>query len=104
MLNNKGETVSKWSPSSSFKDLFHRTKKGANAQRKLQKTIRAYAEERAKQREHLNKETAGVDKLLEEGSISEDIHARYKKMLEKGYSQKRRETREKYGFTNPESP
>jgi hypothetical protein len=101
MFNKKDEVVSKWRPSSQFTALFHICTRETRAQRKLQKAKRAYAKERTKQREHLTKETAAVDKLLEEGSISEDIHTRYRKMLERGYAQKLRETREKYGFKNP---
>ena len=68
---------------------------------KLRKNKHAYSKERNKQREHLNKEIAGVNKLLKEGSISQDIHSRYLKMLEMGYVQKIQETRDRYGFTNP---
>ena len=68
---------------------------------KLRKNKHAYSKERNKQREHLNKEIAGVNKLLKEGSISQDIHSRYLKMLEIGYAQKIQETRDRYGFTNP---
>jgi hypothetical protein len=59
-----------------------------------------YSKERKKQRKHLNKEIAGVNKLLKEGAISKDIHSRYLKMLEMGYAQKIQETRDRYGFTN----
>lgn len=101
IFNKKNEILSKWHPSSNFTALFKITKKETKTQRKLQKAKKAYAKERNKQREHLNKELVGVNKLFEEGSISEDIQIRYKKMLEIGYAQKLRETREKYGFPNP---
>jgi len=92
------EIEKKWRPASSlFKALLHHAGKGV-ARRKLQKTTRVYIKERTKQREHLNGEIAGLDKLLKEGSIDEDIYSRLKKLLEIGYEQKRRETREMYGF------
>jgi hypothetical protein len=99
MFNKKDEINHKWRPASSpFKALLHYAKKEEIAHRKLQKTRRAYIKERIKQREHLNREFAGLDKLLKENSIDEDTRARLKKMLEIGYEQKRQETREKYGF------
>jgi hypothetical protein len=98
MFNKRGEIDHKWRPTSSaFKALFHFAGKEENAQRKLQKTRRAYIKERTKQREDLNTEIAGLDKLLKEGYI----HVRLKKLLEIGYEQKRQETREKYGFAKP---
>jgi hypothetical protein len=99
MFNRKDETEKKWRPASSpFKALFHSAGKEELAQRKLQKSRRAYLKERTKQREHLDWEFARLDKLLKEGSIDEDIYPRLKKLLEIGYEQKRRETREMYGF------
>ena len=99
MFNKKDEIEKKWRPaSSSLKALFHYAGKEEVAQRKLQKTRRAYLKERTKQREHLNGEIARLDKLLKEGSIDKDIYPRLKKLLEIGYEQKRRETREMYGF------
>ena len=98
MFNEKDKIEKKWRPASSrFKALLHYAGEEA-AQRKLQKTRRAYLKERTKQREHLNWEIARLDKLLKEGSIDEDIYPRLKKLLEIGYEQKRRETREIYGF------
>lgn len=100
MFKKKDEIFSKWRPSA-FKSLSTIAKKETKAkQPKLKKIRHVYAKERTKQREHMNSEVAYVDKLLEEGSIDEDIHARYKKLLEMGYAEKRQETREKYGFTN----
>jgi uncharacterized protein YecT (DUF1311 family) len=102
MFNKRGEIDHKGRPASSaFKALFHFARKEENAQRKLQKTRRAYIKERTKQREDLNTEIAGLDKLLKEGYIHKDIHVRLKKLLEIGYEQKRQETREKYGFAKP---
>ena len=101
MFNKKDEIFRKGRPSSHFTALFHITEKEIKTQCKLKKAKKAYADERKKQREHLTKELARVDKLLKDGSISEDIHVRYKKMLEIGYTQKLLETREKYGFMNP---
>ena len=99
MFNRKDEIGKKWRPASSpFKALFHCAEKEEIAHRKLQKTRRAYIKERTKQQEHLNGEIAGLDKLLKEGSIDEDMYPRLKKLLEIGYEQKRRETREMYGF------
>ena len=97
MFNKKNAAFSKWRPST-LKKLSSNAKKERKL--KLQKIRRVYAKERKKQREHMNSEIAGIDKLLEEGSIDEDIHARYKKLLEMGYADKRRETREKYDLTN----
>jgi hypothetical protein len=75
-------------------------KKEAKKWEKLRNNNRAYSKERKKQREHLEKEIAVVNKFFEEGSISKDIHSRYLKMLEMGYTQKIQETRDKYGFPN----
>ena len=101
MFNKKDEIFSKGSPSSHFTASFHIAERKTKTQHKLKKAKKAYADERKKQREHLTKELARVDKLFKEGSISKDIHVRYKKMLEIGYTQKLLETREKYGFMNP---
>jgi hypothetical protein len=104
MFNKKGEMDHKWrSALSSFRALLHYASKEETAQHKLQKTRRAYIEERVKQQEHLNKEVARLDKLLKENSIDEDTHARLNMILEMGYEQKRQETRKKYGFIrNPD--
>jgi hypothetical protein len=104
MFNKKDENGHKWRPLSPFKVLFHIAKKEARAQHKLQKTRRAYIKERTKQQEHLNREIVGLDELLKESSIDEETHARYKKLLEIGYEQKRQEAREKYGFTKTLTP
>jgi hypothetical protein len=99
MLNKKEEIGNRWHTlSSPFKAVFRYAGKEGIAHRKLQKNRRTYIKERMKQQEHLNREIAGVDKLLKEGSIDEDIHARLKKLLEIGYVQKRQETREKFAF------
>ena len=100
MFKKKDGIENKWRPASSpFKALFHYAGKKEIMHRKLQKTRCDYTKERSKQREHLNTEIAGLNKLLSESSVDEDTHARLKKMLEMGYEQKRRETRQKYGFT-----
>jgi hypothetical protein len=39
-----------------------------------------------------------LEKLLKENLIDEDTHARLNKVLEIGYEQKWKETREKYGL------
>lgn len=107
MINEKGEMDDKWpSVLSPFKALFNYAKKEEIAHRKLQKTRRAYVQERIMFREELNSEIAGLNKLLKEKSIDEDTHARLNKMLEIGYEQKRRERRKKYGFikTHPAMP
>lgn len=101
MINIKSEIDHKWrSASSPFKALLHYAKKEEIAHRKLQKTIRAYIKERIMQREHLNSEVAGLDKLLKENSIDEDTYARLNKMLEIGYELKCQETRKKWLDTN----
>jgi len=100
MLNKKDEAIKQQSILSKFTKLFHPVKKEANSWRNLRRKRLAYAKERANQRKHLNEELAVVDKLHEEGSISNDIYTRYRKMLEIGYAQKLQETREKFGFTN----
>jgi hypothetical protein len=99
MFDKKGENDHKWRPLSPFKVLFRIAKKEAKAQHKLQKIRRAYVKERTKQKERLNREIVGLDKLLKESSIDEETHGRLKKLLEIGYKQQRQETREKYGFT-----
>jgi hypothetical protein len=62
------------------------------------RTRHAYAQERAKQKEHLDNERAGLDELLNCGSIDEETQIRFVKLLEMSYEKKREETREKYGF------
>ncbi len=100
MLSKRAELINGWHKlSSPFNIVFHHAVKEEIAHRKLQKTRRAYIKERIKQQEHFNSEIACLDKLLDESSIDEDIHVRLKKLLEIGYERKRRETREKHGFT-----
>ena len=100
MFNRKDEMVKQWRPPSSSSALVQNSKGELKSWKKLRNKKQAYAKERTKQQEHMNKEIAFVNKLREEGSINEDIHERYQKLLEIGYAQKIRETREKYGFTN----
>lgn len=104
MFNKKDEIDHKWRPSSPFSVSFHVAKKEAKARHNLQKIRRAYVKERTKQQEQLNRQVVGLDKLLKESSINEETHARFKKLLEIGYKQKRQETREKYGFTKTLTP
>jgi len=100
MFNRKHEIDNKRLPASTrLKTLFHYAEKEENAYRKLQKTRQAYIKERTKQREHLTREIASLDRLLKESSIDEDIYVRLKKLLEMGNEQKRQETREIFGFT-----
>lgn len=58
----------------------------------------AYAQERAKQKDRLDNERAGLDELLNCGSIDEETQIRFVKLLEMSYDRRREETREKYGF------
>jgi len=100
MFKKKDKIFSKSRPSP-FQSLFTITKREAKANKpKLKKIRRVYAKERTKQREHMKNEVTYINKLLKEGSIDENTYARYKKLLEMGYVEKRQETREKYGFTN----
>jgi len=100
MFKKKDEISSKCRPSP-FKSLFTITKREAKANKpELKKIRRVYAKERTKQLEHMKNEVTYINKLLEEGSIDENTYARYKKLLEMVYVEKRQETREKYGFTN----
>jgi hypothetical protein len=99
MIDKKGEMNHKWrSALSPFKALLNYAKKEEIAHRKLQKTRRAYTKERTKQREHLNREVARLDRLMKDKSIDEDTHARLNKILKIFYEQKLQETRKKYGF------
>jgi len=102
MFNKKEEAIKQQSILPQFSKLFHRVKKETNSLQKLRRKRIAYSKERVNQREILNKELAAVDMLLEKGSISDDIHTRYRKMLEIGYAQKLQKTREKFGFANSE--
>ena len=100
MFKKKDKIFGKLRPSAS-KSIFTIAEKRAKAnQPKLEKIRRVYAKERTKQLEHMNNEIAGINKLLEEGSIDENTYARYKMLLEMGYAEKRQETRKKYGFTS----
>jgi len=101
MFSRKRGVSEKSHSSSQSPKLLTNYKKEAKLWGKLRNNRRAYLEERKKQREHLDKEIAGVNKLLKEGLISKDIHSRYLKMLEMGYAQKIQETRDKHGFANP---
>jgi hypothetical protein len=101
MFNKKNEIENKWRIGSSpFKVSFHIAEKEVGIHCKLQKVKREYIKEREKRREYLNGEITRLDRLLKEGSIDEDMYPRLKKLLEIGYEQKRRETREMYGFVN----
>lgn len=80
-----------------FKALFYHAK-NETGRHKLKKIGRAYAKERLKQREHLNKEMAYLEKLLQSNLTDEETHERFKTLLLLGYEAKRRETRIKYGF------
>jgi hypothetical protein len=100
MFSRKDKIIKLWSPSSSSSRLVQTSKSKSKSKRKLRNKKQAYAKERTKQREHLNEEIAFINKLREEGSISEDIYTRYQKLLEIGYEQRIQETREKYGFSN----
>jgi uncharacterized membrane protein YheB (UPF0754 family) len=68
-------------------------KKEESSDRAMQKAIRAYVEERTKQRKKFDIEIAKLDKLLKERSIDEDVHARFSKVLEMAYEQKWQEER-----------
>jgi len=99
MIDKKGKMNDKWrSALSPFEALLNYAKKEEIAHRKLQKTRRAYTKERTKQRERLNREVAGLDRLMQDKSIDEDTHARLNKILKIVYEQKLQETRKKYGF------
>ena len=101
MFNRKCGVSEKSHSSSQSPKLDTSCKKGAKLWGKLRNNRSAYSKERKKQREHLDLEIAGVNKLLKEGLISKDIHSRYLKMLEMGYAQKIQVTRDKYGFAKP---
>jgi hypothetical protein len=65
---------------------------------KLHSNNHSYEKEIEKHKEHMNEEIAGVNKMLKDGTINKDIHERYLKLLEIGYTQKIQETRNKFGF------
>jgi len=65
---------------------------------KLHNNENSYKKEIEKQKEHMNEETANVNEILKEGSISKDIHERYLNLLEIGYAQKVQEAKVKFGF------
>jgi hypothetical protein len=71
-----------------------------NCKTHLARKKRSYLEERIKQREYLSSQIAHLDKLLHNNSINRDTYARFKKLLEMSYEQKREATIEKHGFTN----
>lgn len=101
----RSEIGQKWRQTSlPFKALFHHAEKEDIARRKLQKTRRAYIKERQKEREHLSREISALERLLKENSIDDYTYARYKKLLEMGYEQKRQQTRERYGFIKNLTP
>ncbi len=89
-------------PSAQSSKLVQTFKKEARPWRKLRNNRHVYSIERTKQRNQLNEEISCLNKLREQGAISEDIYARYMRMLEIGYAQKIQEVRDKFGFTNIE--
>ena len=102
MLNRKDKIIKEQSIPSPYLALLYINKQEKNIQRKLQKTRQDYSKERRRQQDYMKNEVDRLDKLLDKGSINEDIHTRYKKILEIDYEKKRLEIREKYGFkTNP---
>ena len=98
MFNKKDEIIKEQSIPSPYLALFYIDKQGTNIHRKLRKTRQAYSKERRRQQDYLKNEVDRLDKLLDEGFINEDLHTRYKKIMEIDYEKKRLETREKYGF------
>ena len=70
-----------------------------SSSRKLPKIWRSYLKERCEQQQHLKTESSRLDMLLEEKSIDKDTYERLRKLLERGYEQKRQDIRLKYGFT-----
>ena len=87
-----------------FKTLFHHFEKEATTRRKLQKARRAYIKERLNEQEHFNREISSLDKLLKENSIDKPTYARYRKLLEMDYEQKRQRTRVRFGFIKNLTP
>jgi hypothetical protein len=102
MFNKKDEIIKERPAPSPYLALFYINRKENNIEQKLRKTRQAYSKERRRQQDCMGNELARIDKLLEAGSINEDLHKRYMKILEIDYTKKRLETREKYGFkTHP---
>jgi hypothetical protein len=95
IFHRKGKIVKQCCPSSTSAGTVNLANKDTKSWRKKKSN---YAKERAKQREHLNKEIAELDKFQDQGLISETVGNRYRKLLEICYSEKRMQTREKYGF------
>jgi len=100
MINRKFRISKQLWSSTQLSNLTETSKKETKQWLKLRNKKNAYRKERARQKKHLNKEIAIVNKLFRDGSISEDIHLRYLRMLDMGYEQKIKETRNKFGFPN----
>ncbi len=64
----------------------------------MEKMRQAYANERLRERESLEKDLSALDKQLQECIIDSQTHERYKKILQISYEQKRQKTRKKFGF------
>ena len=91
----------KVSKTSQFEASFNFASTEKTTERNVKEKRRSYLKERTKQKEHLSSQIAHLDRLLKDNSIDWDTYVRYKKLLEMNYEQKREETREGHGFTNP---
>ena len=96
MANKKDKTDHRCSSLfSTFWAIINYARREEFAHRKLQKTRRAYIQERTEQRENLKNEVARLDKLLKENSIDKDTYARLNKILKISDKQKCKEARRK---------
>ena len=100
MFNRKLKTTKQLQSSSQQSNLDQTSKEETKLWLKLQNNKHSYEKEIEKQKEHMNEEIAYVDKMRKDGSINEDIHARYLRLLEIGYAQKLQEIKVKFGFQN----
>jgi len=101
----RSEIAQEWRQASlPLKALFHHFEKETTAQRKLQKIRRAYFKERQRERERFDREVTSLDKLLKENSLDKNTYARYIKLLEMDYEQKRQRTRVRFGFIKNLTP
>ena len=100
MFNRKSRETKESRSSFQSSNVSQTRKKETKTSLKPRNNKHSYEKEIEKHREHMNEEIAGVNKMLKDGSISEDIHERYLKLLEIGYAQKIQETRVKFGFQN----
>ena len=61
--------------------VYYYSRKAKPARRKTKKLVQSYIKEKAKQKTHINKQLANLEKLLKNKSIDKETYERMRKML-----------------------